>query len=63
VEPCHALTCQECEQRAEGTGRGWEAYLYDVDDDGNDEILVYCPVCAAHEFHRYLDPVPHDAES
>jgi hypothetical protein len=25
--------------------------LADLDDDGQDEVVFYCPVCAGHEFH------------
>ena len=31
--------------------QGWEAHLADLDDDGQDEVVFYCPVCAEREFH------------
>lgn len=45
---CHhrAMTCQECHCEAEGRARGWEALLVDLDDDGEDEAVFYCPACA-----------------
>ena len=45
------LACQECDRRDISDARGWEAHLCDIDDDGQDELLVYCPACAAREFH------------
>ncbi len=44
------LVCEECGAAAEGAERGWRAYLCDVDDDGQDEILTYCPWCALNAF-------------
>jgi len=41
---------QECEVEAEGDAKGWEAHLADLDDDGQDEVVVYCPVCAERKF-------------
>ena len=35
---------------AEGDAEGWEAHLADLDDDGQDEVVFYCPVCAEREF-------------
>jgi hypothetical protein len=43
--------CEECEVEAEGDAQGWEAHLADLDDDGQDEIVFYCPICAEREFH------------
>ena len=46
------MRCEECEVEAEEDARGWEAHLADLDDDdGEDELLFYCPVCAEREFH------------
>jgi hypothetical protein len=44
-----ATSCVECERPAIAE-RGWRAFLRDIDDDGEDELLVYCPRCAAREF-------------
>jgi hypothetical protein len=44
------VICEECEVEAEGDAQGWEAYLADLDDDGQDEVVFYCPVCAEREF-------------
>ncbi len=30
--------------------RGWQAHHVDLDDDGDDELVFYCPGCAAREF-------------
>jgi len=45
------LVCVECSERAVPKAYGWEAHRCDLDDDGQDDILVYCPVCAVREFH------------
>jgi len=47
------LVCLECEEHADDEARGWEAHRCDVDDDGENEILVYCPDCAVREFHPH----------
>ena len=36
---------------AENRADGWEAHLVDLDDDGQDEVVFYCPACAEDEFH------------
>jgi hypothetical protein len=46
------MTCEECGQEATGRAEGWEALLVDLEDDGQGEVVFYCPVCAAREFHR-----------
>ena len=46
------MTCEECGQEATGRAERWEALLIDLDDDGQDEIVFYCPVCAEREFHE-----------
>jgi hypothetical protein len=45
------VTCEECREEAEGRAVGWEAFLVDLDDDGQDEVVFHCPVCAEREFH------------
>jgi hypothetical protein len=45
------MTCEECGQEATGRAESWEALLVDLDSDGQDEVVVYCPECAAREFH------------
>lgn len=44
------LVCEECGAVAADDAKRWRAYLFDVDDDGQDEVLCYCPACAAYEF-------------
>jgi hypothetical protein len=51
-----ALTCTECGRRSGGEARGWQGYLVDLDDDGEDEVVFYCPACAAREFDRCPPP-------
>ena len=45
------MICKECGQRATGCAEGREALLVDLDDDGQDEVVFYCTVCAEREFH------------
>jgi hypothetical protein len=44
-----ALICAEC-GRADDHGRGWRGYLVDLDEDGADEVIFFCPRCATREF-------------
>jgi len=44
------LLCIECGCTAVEEARGWRAYVIDLDDDGEDEIVCYCPTCSAREF-------------
>jgi hypothetical protein len=48
--PVQTLVCVACEQPDEGSGRGWQGYLADLDDDGLDELVLFCPSCAYREF-------------
>jgi hypothetical protein len=45
-----ALICAECGRTEDNDARGWRGYLVDLDDDGADEVIVFCPCCAAREF-------------
>jgi hypothetical protein len=44
------LVCVACEGEADASARGWQAYLADIDDDGRDEVVLFCPPCADREF-------------
>ena len=48
------LTCEECETETEVDERvpGWRAYILPdpVSEEGPRRVIVYCPLCAAHEF-------------
>lgn len=46
-----SVLCEECEVQAEGRAEGWEALLVDFDDDGEAEIVIFCPACAERELH------------
>ena len=50
------MTSVEFKVEAEGDAEGWEAHLADLDDDGQDEVVMYCPVCAEREFHTTNQP-------
>ena len=45
------MTCEECSREPDARAEGWEAFLVDLDDDGQDEVVFYCTVCAEREFH------------
>ena len=45
-----ALICAECGHQDDDHGRGWRGYLVDLDDDGVDEVIFFCPRCATREF-------------
>jgi hypothetical protein len=47
--PVQTLVCVACEQADDGSGRGWQGYLADLDDDGLDEVVLFCPSCAYRE--------------
>jgi hypothetical protein len=42
----YILRCAECGVAAVGSARGWRAYLCDLDDDGQDDVICYCARCA-----------------
>lgn len=44
------LICIECCQLSDDHARHWEGYLVDLDDDGNEEAVFYCPSCSFREF-------------
>lgn len=44
------LVCEECRWPSVIGERGWQAHLADLDNDGHDEVVYYCPGCAAREF-------------
>jgi len=44
------LFCEECRARSGASAVGWRGYLVDRDDDGEDEVVFYCPRCAVREF-------------
>jgi hypothetical protein len=44
------LVCAECGRVEAQAERGWQGHLVDVDDDGADEVLFFCPRCAVREF-------------
>ncbi|MGZ4392881.1 MAG: hypothetical protein ACXVRK_12295 [Gaiellaceae bacterium] len=46
------LVCIECEREGCDGERGWAGYLVVLDDDGEDEVAIFCPDCAAREFGR-----------
>jgi hypothetical protein len=59
--PPAELVCVECRRRADPQARGWQAHLVESDaDDDEDELVFFCPACAAREFgelgQRPLDP-------
>jgi len=48
--PLVELVCEECRARSDARALGWRGYLVDRDDDGEDEVVFYCPRCAGREF-------------
>jgi hypothetical protein len=50
IDSLPTLTCTECERRSAETACGWQGYLVDLEDDGKDEVVFFCPSCAAREF-------------
>jgi hypothetical protein len=46
--PAAALACVECRREWLRRGERWRAYVADV--DGEFEVGLYCPRCAAREF-------------
>jgi hypothetical protein len=37
--------------------RDWRAHRVDLDDDGEDEVVFFCPECSVREFGDFeLDP-------
>jgi hypothetical protein len=46
------LICCDFERGSVGAAAGWQGHLVDLDDDGRDEVVFFCPACAAREFGR-----------
>lgn len=44
------LICIECGRASDAHAQHWQAHLVDLDDDGHDEFVLYCPACAVREF-------------
>jgi hypothetical protein len=49
------LTCIECKTPPVEQATGWVGYLVDLDEDGEDEVVFYCPRCAQREFSQRPD--------
>jgi hypothetical protein len=45
-----APICEECGCVNTDGERGWQAHVVDLDDDGEDEVVLFCPRCAEREF-------------
>ena len=45
-----APICGECGRVNTDGERGWQGHLVDLDDDGEDEVILFCPRCADREF-------------
>ena len=58
--PVETLVCVACDRTDGGSARGWQAYLADLDDDGWDEVVLFCPSCAYREFGEgaWAEPNP-----
>lgn len=46
----NTLVCCECKRRSVCNAVGWQGHVVDLDDDGRDEVVLFCPGCAAREF-------------
>ncbi len=42
-----------CERVLADDARGWQEHLAPANDDAPGEVVFYCPVCAAREFHSF----------
>jgi len=47
------LICAECGRHDDERVRGWQGHLVDLDDDGHDEVVFFCPRCVAREFGSF----------
>jgi hypothetical protein len=50
------LDCVECGASSNASARGGQEHLVDLDDDGEDEVVFYCPRCADREFGEHRQP-------
>lgn len=48
-----SIVCVECSRPAVASAKRWQAHLADLHDDGQDEIVFYCPACADREFGTF----------
>ena len=37
------ITCVECGRECGDNAGGWQGHLADLDDDGDDEVVLFCP--------------------
>lgn len=51
-DPPVILICAECGCHSDEQATGWRAFLADLDDDGEDEVVLFCQRCATYEFGR-----------
>ncbi len=50
-----SLDCIECGRCSTDEALGWRGYLVDLNEDGHeDDVVFYCPNCAAMEFDSQL---------
>ena len=49
------IVCAECGRLSDELARDWRAYLTADDEDG-EEVVVFCPSCAAREFGNRSGP-------
>jgi len=51
AKPGSVIRCEECGAESDELAAGWRAYLAArLDEDDDEEVLVYCPGCAQREF-------------
>jgi hypothetical protein len=48
----YEMRCSECGAVATDDARGWQAHIADLDDDGDDDVALFCQRCADREFGR-----------
>jgi len=47
------LVCSECGHHADRDARGWQGHIVEADeDDDTEEVVFFCPLCAAREFGK-----------
>jgi hypothetical protein len=61
-QPGSVIQCVECGAESDGLASGWRAYLAeDLDEDeGEEDVVLYCPECARREFGAFDAGLPPD---
>jgi hypothetical protein len=47
------IRCKECDVESDELAAGWRAFLAGDFDEDEEEVVLFCPDCAEHEFGSF----------